>query len=67
MREIEIHSKFLPGKKKRREERLKNLGLRRIKLDFEELFCEDVTWNRLTRDAVLSRFLLNTVLVIRVA
>jgi hypothetical protein len=46
---------------------LQNLGLRSIKLDFEELVCEGVTWNHLTRDAVLSRFLLHTVLVTRVA
>jgi hypothetical protein len=59
-------SKFLSGKKIR-EERLQNLGLRSIEPDFEELLCEGVTFNRLTRDAVLSRFFLHTVLVIRVA
>lgn len=45
---------------------MQNSGFRSTKLDFEELLCDGLPWNHLTRDAVLSRFLLNTVLVIRV-
>jgi len=46
--------------------RLQNLGLRRIKMDFDELFCEGETWIHLTRDAVLPKFLLHTVIVKRI-
>ena len=46
---------------------MRNLGVRSIKLDFDELLDEGVTWIHLTHDTVLSRVLLNTVIIDRVA
>jgi hypothetical protein len=44
---------------------LENLCMHTIKLDFEEIMCEVVTWIHLPQDTVLSRVLLNTVIIDR--